>query len=96
MKRPYSLQAKDITLNFVKDKYGPNERQDLGKSTFIVYHRALDDFWSIRIYYFILGNFYFDLEADLTELFHWNNKQLFIYIMGKGYLWTEFASYYGL
>ena len=35
MKRPYSLQAKDITLNFVKDKYGPNERQDLGKSTFI-------------------------------------------------------------
>ena len=31
MKRPYSLQAKDVTLNFVKDKYGPNERQDLGK-----------------------------------------------------------------
>jgi len=58
MKRPYSLQAKDVTLNFVKDKYGPNERQDL-------------------------GNFYFDLEADLTELFHWNNKQLFIYIMAE-------------
>ena len=32
MKRPYSLQAKDVTLNFVKDKYGPNERQDLGNS----------------------------------------------------------------
>ena len=35
MKRPYSLQAKDITLNFVKDKYGPNERQDLGKPIMI-------------------------------------------------------------
>ena len=37
-----------------------------------------------------LGNFYFDLEADLTELFHWNNKQLFIYIMGKGHLSKPF------
>ena len=42
-----------------------------------------------RIYIF-LGNFYFDLEADLTELFHWNNKQLFIYIMGKGPFSTVF------
>merc|ERR1711990_20750 len=30
-----------------------------------------------------LGKFYFDLEADLTELMHWNNKQLFIYIMAE-------------
>ena len=30
-----------------------------------------------------LGNFYFDLEADLTELFHWNNKQLFVYILAE-------------
>ena len=43
----------------------------------------------IRVHIF-LGNFYFDLEADLTELFHWNNKQLFIYIMGKGPLSTVF------
>ena len=38
-----------------------------------------------RFQEFFLGNCYFDLEADLTELFHWNNKQLFIYIMGKGH-----------
>ena len=30
------------------------------------------------------------MEADLTELFHWNNKQLFIYIMGKGPFSTVF------
>ena len=30
-----------------------------------------------------MGNFYFDLEADLTELFHWNNKQLFVYILAE-------------
>ena len=58
MKKPYVLSAQDITLNLVKDRYGPNEKQDL-------------------------GNFYFNLEADLTELFHWNNKQLFIYIMAE-------------
>ena len=88
MKRPYSLQAKDVTLNFVKDKYGPNERQDLGKLISIWkvknYHVMI-----IRVHIF-LGNFYFDLEADLTELFHWNNKQLFIYIMGKGPLSTVY------
>ena len=23
------------------------------------------------------------MEADLTELFHWNNKQLFLYVMAE-------------
>ena len=89
MKRPYSLQAKDVTLNFVKDKYGPNERQDLGKliSKNLKSKKLSRD--HIQSSYF-LGNFYFDLEADLTELFHWNNKQLFIYIMGKGPFTTIF------
>jgi len=33
--------------------------------------------------FYILGNFYFDMKADLTELFHWNNKQLFLYVMAE-------------
>jgi len=58
MRRPYKLEAKDVSLSFARDPHGPTAKQDL-------------------------GTFYFDLEADLTELFHWNNKQLFIYIMAE-------------
>ena len=33
MKKPYNLEARDVTLNLVKDRYGPNEKQgkDLSK-----------------------------------------------------------------
>ena len=27
MKKPYNLEARDVTLNLVKDRYGPNEKQ---------------------------------------------------------------------
>ena len=30
MGRPYKLEAKDVTLNLVKDRHGPNVKQDLG------------------------------------------------------------------
>ncbi|CAG5107269.1 Oidioi.mRNA.OKI2018_I69.chr1.g3236.t1.cds [Oikopleura dioica] len=30
-----------------------------------------------------LASFHFDLEVDLTPLFHWNNKQLFLYILAE-------------
>ena len=34
MKKPFKLEAKDVTLSLVKDTYGPNFKQDLGKNIF--------------------------------------------------------------
>ena len=31
MRKPYSLEAKDVSLSLSKDPYGPKEKQDLGK-----------------------------------------------------------------
>jgi hypothetical protein len=53
----------------------PNQKKFKRESLFFKLHQKINDK--------SLGNFYFDLEADLTELFHWNNKQLFIYLMAE-------------
>ena len=39
MKKPYNLEARDVTLNLVKDRYGPNEKQgqDLSKLDQVLY-----------------------------------------------------------
>ena len=33
MRKPYSLEAKDVSLSLSKDPYGPKEKQDLGNSS---------------------------------------------------------------
>ena len=73
MQRPYELSAKDVSLSLSKDPYGPSQKQDLGMIIILVQFLIKKN----------IGSFYFDLEADLTPLFHWNNKQLFIYVMAE-------------
>ena len=52
MKKPYNLEARDITLNLVKDRYGPNEKQ--GK--FFLHYRLLS--------WFLKENEYFNLSIN--------------------------------
>jgi len=35
MRKPYTLDTKDVTLSLSKDPYGPSQKQDLGKTLHI-------------------------------------------------------------
>ena len=48
MRKPYSLEAKDVSLSLSKDPYGPKEKQDLGTVIHLILN--LNPNFSIKSY----------------------------------------------
>ena len=66
MKKPFKLEAKDVTLSLVKDTYGPNFKQDLGKNIFYNFCNRFRFYFEL---FFLVEKHFFTVVCSLALFF---------------------------